>query len=154
MKAQGDWRPVSNSSNVKRDGLSRRNLFQAGVFQAGGVMAAGLTAGTAEAAPTGPSADVYTRIGARPFINCTATLTINGGSLMFPEVIAAMEQASHFHIDLDELMEKVSARLTELLQVPGAIVTGGTAAALTMPRQAFWRDAMRRRSSGCRTWLG
>jgi len=78
-----------------------------------------------------PSPDVYTRIGVRPFINCTATLTINGGSLTFPEVIAAMEQAAHFHVDLDELMERVSARLAELLHVDWAIVTGGTAAALT-----------------------
>ena len=67
----------------------------------------------------------------RPFINCTATLTINGGSLTFPEVIAAMEQAAHFHVDLDELMERVSARLAELLHVDWAIVTGGTSAALT-----------------------
>ncbi len=78
-----------------------------------------------------PNPDVYTRIGVRPFINCTATLTINGGSLTFPEVIAAMEQAAHFHVDLDELMEGVSARLAELLHVDWAIVTAGTAAALT-----------------------
>jgi L-seryl-tRNA(Ser) seleniumtransferase len=71
------------------------------------------------------------RIGVRPFINCTATLTINGGSLTLPEVIAAMEQAAHFHVDLDELMDRVSARLAELLRVDWAIVTAGTAAALT-----------------------
>jgi L-seryl-tRNA(Ser) seleniumtransferase len=78
-----------------------------------------------------PGPDVYTRIGVRPFINCTATLTINGGSLTFPEVIAAMEQAAHYHVDLDELMERTSARLAELLHVDWAIVTAGTAAALT-----------------------
>lgn len=42
-----------------------------------------------------------------------------------------MEQAAHFHVDLDELMERVSARLAELLHVDWAIVTAGTAAALT-----------------------
>jgi L-seryl-tRNA(Ser) seleniumtransferase len=78
-----------------------------------------------------PAPDVYTRIGVRPFINCTATLTINGGSLTFPEVIAAMEQAAHYHVDLDELMEHTSARLAELLHVDWAIVTAGTSAALT-----------------------
>jgi uncharacterized pyridoxal phosphate-dependent enzyme len=104
--------------------LSRRKLFQTG-----GAVAAGLAAGPARGAAVTP--DVYTRIGVRPFINCTATLTINGGSLTFPEVIAAMEQAAHFHVDLDELMERASARLAELLHVEWAIVTAGTAAALT-----------------------
>jgi L-seryl-tRNA(Ser) seleniumtransferase len=111
-----------------RNRLSRRHLFQTG-----GVMAAGLAGGSPAAAASvnGPSAEVYTRLGVRPFINCTATLTINGGSLTLPEVIEAMEQAAHFHVDLDELMEKVGARLAELLQVPWGIVTAGTSAALT-----------------------
>src|SRR5580693_6574421 len=108
--------------------ISRRHLFRTG-----GLAAAGLarTDSTSAAPAAGPSPEVYTRIGVRPFINCTATLTINGGSLTLPEVIAAMEQAAHFHVDLDELMERVSARLAELLHVEWAIVTAGTAAALT-----------------------
>jgi D-glucosaminate-6-phosphate ammonia-lyase len=108
--------------------ISRRRLFQSG-----GLLAAGAASlEPTDAAPaTGPTPEVYTRIGVRPFINCTATLTINGGSLTLPEVIVAMEQASHFHINLDELMEKVGDRLAELLHVEWGIVTAGTAAALT-----------------------
>jgi D-glucosaminate-6-phosphate ammonia-lyase len=117
---------MARPSRRLRSGVSRRQLFQAG-----GVVAAGLAAGQPAPAAVTPNPDVYTRIGVRPFINCTATLTINGGSLMFPEVIAAMEQASHFHVDLDELMEGASKRLAELLHVDWAIVTAGTAAALT-----------------------
>src|SRR5439155_5730812 len=75
--------------------------------------------------------DVYTRIGVRPFINTTATLTINGGSQMLPEVISTIEQASHYHVNLDELMDKVSERLANLLQVEWGIVTAGAAAAAT-----------------------
>jgi D-glucosaminate-6-phosphate ammonia-lyase len=67
----------------------------------------------------------------RPFINCTATLTINGGSQMLPEVIATIEQASHYPVNMDELMEKVGDRLAELLQVEWGFVTSGCAAALT-----------------------
>lgn len=115
----------SPMSHQTKAGLSRRRLFQTG-----GAVAAGLAAGQ-PVCGAAPSPDVYTRIGVRPFINCTATLTINGGSLTLPEVIAAMEQAAHFHVDLDELMERVSARLAELLRVEWAIVTAGTAAALT-----------------------
>src|SRR5450631_869874 len=108
--------------------ISRRCLFQSG-----GLLAAGAASlePTAAAPAPGPTPEVYTRIGVRPFINCTATLTINGGSLTLPEVIVAMEQASHFHINLDELMEKVGDRLAELLHVELGIVTAGTAAALT-----------------------
>jgi L-seryl-tRNA(Ser) seleniumtransferase len=96
-------------------------------------MAAGVAGrGPAAAAPASvPSPEVYTRIGVRPFINCTATLTINGGSLTLPEVIAAMEQAAHFHVNLDELMEKAGDRLAGMLGVEWALVTAGTAAALT-----------------------
>ena len=59
--------------------------------------------------------DPYASLGVRPFINTTATLTINGGSRTLPEVIAAIEQAAQFHVNLDELMEKAGARLAELL---------------------------------------
>src|SRR5438270_3847856 len=105
--------------------ISRRRLFQAGTLVAG-AMSSEPAAAAAE-----PGPEVYTRIGVRPFINCTATLTINGGSLMLPEVIEAMEQASHFHVNLEELMQKAGDRLAELLHVEWGIVTAGTAAALT-----------------------
>ena len=39
------------------------------------------------------SPQVYTRLGVEPFINCTATVTLNGGSRTLPAVVAAMHQA-------------------------------------------------------------
>jgi D-glucosaminate-6-phosphate ammonia-lyase len=111
--------------------LSRRQLFRTGGAVAAGLSAAAPGATPAAAAPTaGAGPEVYTRIGVRPFINCTATLTINGGSQMLPEVIATVEQASHYHVNLDELMDKVGDRLAELLGVEWGIVTNGAAAAL------------------------
>src|SRR5579884_2973492 len=102
------------------------------VLRGAGIAAAAAGAGdTARAARTDGGAEVYTRLGLKPFINCTATITINGGSATLPEVISAMEQAAHFHVNLDELMEKAGAHLAELLQVDWAIVTAGTSAALT-----------------------
>ncbi len=74
--------------------------------------------------------DPYTRIGVKPFINCTATITINGGSLTLPEVISTIEQASHYHVNLNELMDKVGERLAELLQAEWGIVTAGAASSL------------------------
>ena len=107
--------------------FTRRDLFRTG----GAAAAASLAPSPAPAAPTvSTTPEVYTHIGVRPFINCTATLTINGGSQMLSEVIAAVEQASHYHVNLDELMEKVGDRLAQLLQVGWGIVTAGAAAAL------------------------
>src|SRR5437870_4623367 len=57
---------------------------------------------------------IYQSIGVRPFINCTGTLTVNGGSLELPIVQQAQTEASRHMVQLDELMHAVGARLGEL----------------------------------------
>lgn len=114
-----------NPQAKARTGLRRRDVF--------GVGAAAALPEVAEAASPAKSAvtpDVYTRLGVRPFINCTATITINGGSLTLPEVVSTIEQASHYHVNLNELMERTGDRLAELLQVPWGIVTAGACSSL------------------------
>jgi L-seryl-tRNA(Ser) seleniumtransferase len=106
--------------------MKRRSLLQSSVLLPGV-----LTPGAALAAKAGESPAVYTRIGAQPFINLTATYTINGGALTRPEVKRAMDEAGHWPMNLDELMEHVGRRLSELLGSESAIVTSGAAAALT-----------------------
>src|SRR5215831_5481174 len=109
--------------------MNSRRGFLAATAQ--GAVAAGLAGRLpAQAASKSGSADPYTRIGVRPFINCTATITINGGSLTLPEVVSTIEQASHYHVNLNELMEKVGDRLAQLLQVEWGIVTAGAASSL------------------------
>jgi D-glucosaminate-6-phosphate ammonia-lyase len=76
--------------------------------------------------------DIYQSIGVRPFINCTGTLTVNGGSLELPEVRAAMDAAAQHMVQLDELMEGVGKRLAELTGAEWGIVTAGCAAAMTL----------------------
>src|SRR6266516_621376 len=120
---------MTNRTKRSTAGLSRRDILRTGGVTAAAGLATAAPAAAAAAAKAGP--EVYTRIGVRPFINTTATLTINGGSQMLPEVISAIEQASHYHVNLDELMEKVSERLSKLLQVEWGIVTAGAAAAAT-----------------------
>jgi L-seryl-tRNA(Ser) seleniumtransferase len=107
---------------------NRRDLFRAGA------LAPAAIAGLAAAAPLQAAAEnpaVYTDLGVKPFINTTATLTINGGSRQLDEVIAAIEAAGRFHVNLDELMEKAGERLAQLLKCEWAMVTSGAAAALT-----------------------
>ena len=65
------------------DNLSRRTLFRLASLL-------GLPASAAVTQPSrGSGPDVYRRFGVEPFINCTSTYTINGGSRQLPEVMRA-----------------------------------------------------------------
>src|SRR6266566_9287118 len=75
--------------------------------------------------------NIYQRIGVQPIINCKGTFTIISGSQSLPEVKKAMEEASHFYVNMDELMDGVGRRLAELTKAEWGIVTAGCAAALT-----------------------
>jgi L-seryl-tRNA(Ser) seleniumtransferase len=65
-------------------------------------------------------------------INGVGVVTVLGGSIMPPEVLRAMEEASRYFISLPELERKVGARIAELLQAPAAMVTCGAASAITV----------------------
>jgi uncharacterized pyridoxal phosphate-dependent enzyme len=122
---------MKTNSTTKDRPVSRRELFRkSGIAATAGVIGTE-PAGAAPARRREPPPDVYTRLGVRPFINCTATYTINGGSRLLPEVIEAIEQASHYHVNLDELMEAAGRRISQLLRVPWAMVSSGAAAALS-----------------------
>ncbi len=98
---------------------------------------AALAAGASPALPAaGRTADVYARLGVRPVINGVGTVTILGGSIMPPEVIAAMEEASRHFVNLVELQEKAGARIAELLSVPAAMITAGAASSITVATAA------------------
>ena len=77
-------------------------------------------------------APLYKSLGIRPVINGMGVVTVLGGSIMPPEVIQAMEEASRFFIPLPELERKVGARIAELLQAPAAMVTCGAASAIAV----------------------
>jgi L-seryl-tRNA(Ser) seleniumtransferase len=68
----------------------------------------------------------------KPVINGVGVVTVLGGSIMPPEVIQAMEEASRFFIPLPELEKKVGARIAELLHAPAAMVTCGAASAISV----------------------
>ena len=74
--------------------------------------------------------DVYRRIGVEPIINGATTMTYLGGSLMPPEVVDAMRQASECFVDLYELQAAVGRRIAELTRNEAAFVSGGAAAGL------------------------
>lgn len=78
----------------------------------------------------------YLALGVRPFINCASVRTAHSGSLMLPEVRAAVAQASRQFVSLDELMEGASKRIAELTGAELGMVTCGSAAALTLATAA------------------
>src|SRR5215831_8194402 len=106
---------------------TRRRLLQTAALSPAAAVAAASTAVTA-ASPSG----LYAGLGIKPVINGVGVVTVLGGSIMPPEVIQAMEEASRFFIPLPELEKKVGARIAELLQAPAAMVTCGAASAITV----------------------
>ena len=88
----------------------------------------------AVAASTGrtSSADVYTRLGVRPFINARGTWTYLSGSLELPEVRRAVEQAADHFVDMFELQRGAGKRLAELSGAESGMVTSGSAGAMAV----------------------
>jgi L-seryl-tRNA(Ser) seleniumtransferase len=76
------------------------------------------------------STNVYQRIGVRPLINGRGTWTYLSGSLMLPEVRAAMEAASRQFVDMFELQAGAGRRLAELSGAESGMVTSGSAGAM------------------------
>ena len=66
----------------------------------------------AEAAQTrpAPAPDVYRSIGVRPLINARGTFTIISGSLMLPEVRAAMDAAPRGNTSTSTSLRRPSVR--------------------------------------------
>ena len=93
-------------------------------------------AASATAAATKSTSGVYARLGIRPVINGVGVVTVLGGSIMPPEVVAAMEEASRHFVPLIDLQRAVGARIAELLHVPGAMVTCGAASAISVATSA------------------
>jgi len=119
-----------------KNAISRRRWIESsGIASAAALLhAAGATPTSAApqtTEPGEPPPDVYTDMGAKPFINCTATITRNGGSRQLPEVIEAIHHAGHYHVNIDQLMQAAGKKISGLLQVDWAMVTSGAAAALT-----------------------
>ena len=78
------------------------------------------------------SSSLYASLGVKPVINGVGVVTVLGGSIMPPEVLRAMEDASKYFVSVPELEKKVGARIAELLKVPAAMVTCGAASAITV----------------------
>lgn len=101
---------------------------------AGGVLS-GTSASAAEVANVASTAakrDLFKELGIRTFINARATLTFMTGSLMQPEVLEAINNSSKRYCMLDELQDKVGAKIAELCHAEAATVTSGAFSAIML----------------------
>src|SRR5665811_757590 len=73
---------------------------------------------------------IYDDLGVVPIINCRGTFTILGGSTERPEVLEAMEAASGYFVQYDELAFGIGKRLAEITKADWGIVSAGCAAGL------------------------
>jgi D-glucosaminate-6-phosphate ammonia-lyase len=74
--------------------------------------------------------DIYERLGVRRLINARGTHTRLGGTLMRPEVVAAMQEASRGYVVLDELQDRASEVIARATGAEAGMVTGGAEAGL------------------------
>ena len=78
------------------------------------------------------SRDYFKELGIRTFINAAGTYTSMTGSLMPKEVIEAINYGALQYVNLDELQDKVGARIAELLDCEYATVSSGCFGAMSI----------------------
>ncbi len=79
---------------------------------------------------------VYERLGVRRIINGVGTVTRLGGTLMPPEVVEAMAQASRSYVDLDELHRQAGEVVARCTGAEAGYVCAGAAAGLVLSTAA------------------
>ncbi|HKB35377.1 MAG TPA: aminotransferase class V-fold PLP-dependent enzyme, partial [Gemmataceae bacterium] len=110
--------------------MTRRGMLQSGAGLAVGSLLA--DAETAAGKPEAARSSVYQALGVKHVINATGTVTMLGGSLMPPEVVAAWTDAAKHFVNLLELQDRVGDRIAKLIGVEAAMVTTGAAGALLL----------------------
>jgi len=83
-----------------------------------------------------PIPSIYKRLGVRPVIHGSGTTTRYGGSLLRPEVLETMREASGALVNLDELNEAAGDAIARMLGAEAAFVTAGASAGLILQAAA------------------
>lgn len=79
---------------------------------------------------------VYGRLGVRRLINAAGFHTLRGGSLMPPEVVAAMSEAARSYVRVDELLARAGERIAALTRNEACFITSGAGAGLLLATAA------------------
>ncbi len=116
----------------RAQGSSRRNFMKmlAASPLLAQIAAQNLYAKSSVAFGLAPAENVYTRLGIKTVINCRGTWTYLSGSLEFPEVRAAMEEAGKHFVNMVELQRGAGRKLAELTGAESGVITSGAAGAM------------------------
>jgi L-seryl-tRNA(Ser) seleniumtransferase len=76
--------------------------------------------------------DYFGELGVRTFINAAGTYTALTASLMPPEVVDSINYATHHYVEIDELQQKVGARIASMLKCEDALVSSGAFGAIVL----------------------
>jgi D-glucosaminate-6-phosphate ammonia-lyase len=91
---------------------------------------------TVFSAATERGTDIYRQLGVRTIINARGATTAVGGTLMPPEVTAAMAEASKAFVVLDELNAAVGEKIAAITGAEAGYVTCGSAAGMLLAAAA------------------
>ena len=84
----------------------------------------------------GDESAIYRRLGVRRVIHGSGTTTRYGGSILRPEALEAMREASQVLVNLDELNEAAGAAIARMLGAEAAFVTAGASSGLILQAAA------------------
>ena len=76
--------------------------------------------------------EIYKNLNIKSVINGKSWFTNLGGSIMRPEVLDAMNEASNAFINYEELHDKCSSEVASLCQSESALITSGCASAIVL----------------------
>ena len=79
---------------------------------------------------------IYRRLGVRRVIHGSGTTTRYGGSILRPEALEAMREASQALVNMDELNEAAGAAIARMLGAEAAFVTAGASSGLILQSAA------------------
>jgi L-seryl-tRNA(Ser) seleniumtransferase len=79
-----------------------------------------------------PKRDIFKELGIRTFINAAGTYTAMSGSLMHDEVVDVIRSSSEEFAMIDEVQEKVGAKIAAICHAEDATVTAGCWSALVL----------------------
>jgi D-glucosaminate-6-phosphate ammonia-lyase len=119
--------------------MTRRAAMKAGTTSAlGGALAmtGSTSSGSTSSGGTPSELSVYEKLGVRTVINAAGTLTTLGGSLMPPEVLAALTSAAQHFVEIGDLQDRIGERIAALIGVDAALVTTGAAGAMLLATAA------------------
>lgn len=91
----------------------------------GVVLGSTIPFGTELAAMAAPKRDLFAELGIRTFINAAGTYTAMSGCLMQEDVVDAIRFTSNKFAMIEEVQDKVGAKISELCHSEAAMVTAG-----------------------------